>query len=313
MTKIALVTYNPTPVIDSPVASNEDDLLLAYLQAQHIEIEKAVWNDKQVNWAAYDVLLIKSPWDYFDHIAEFQLWLSAREAQGIACLNPIPMLRWNAHKRYLQDIESSGLKVIPTAYLEKKSSFDLNPFFAHWQTDTLIVKPCVSGGSKDTFKLKASDLNAFQAQLQELLQQEDFMVQPYLPQIASEGEWSFIFFNGLFSHCILKQARSGEFRVQHNFGGSVAQPPVSPLQINMAQQYVDKFAADSLYARVDGVYINEVFYLMELELIEPYLFLDFNDKAYDNYLKALKHKLAQLNMLKDPLEMETSGKLKTKM
>lgn len=120
-----------------------------------------------------------------------------------------------------------------------------------------------------------------------LLVQEDFIVQPFLTEIERDGEWSFLFFNGKFSHALLKKPKSGNFRVQHSFGGTIhSQVPQTHL-LESTQQYVDLFAKDCLYARVDGAVINNEFVLMELELIEPFLFLDTDTNSYNNYHEAL--------------------------
>ncbi|RZK54982.1 MAG: hypothetical protein EOO91_14965 [Pedobacter sp.] len=117
---------------------------------------------------------------------------------------------------------------------------------------------------------------------------EDFIVQPFLTEIEENGEWSFIFFGGKFSHALLKKAADGDFRVQATFGGTVhPQQPAKEL-LTTAQKYVDQFAKDCLYARVDGAIVNNEFLLMELELIEPFLFLDTEEKALENYYEALK-------------------------
>jgi glutathione synthase/RimK-type ligase-like ATP-grasp enzyme len=118
------------------------------------------------------------------------------------------------------------------------------------------------------------------------------MIQPFLKEIEDEGEWSLLFFNGQYSHSLLKKAKSGDFRVQHYLGGSIHPQSPSEEQIAVAKQYVTLFAKCCLYARVDGVYVNGAFNLMELELIEPFLFLFTHPQAYENYAKALKSMLA---------------------
>lgn len=114
------------------------------------------------------------------------------------------------------------------------------------------------------------------------------MLQPFVKEVAEIGEYSYIFFKENFSHAILKTAKSGDFRVQHFFGGSIQNIVPDIKELTYIQKLVDEFAKNSLYARVDGVWIEGVFYLMELELIEPYLFLFTSDKARENYKNALK-------------------------
>ena len=136
---------------------------------------------------------------------------------------------------------------------------------------------------KDTWQVK-------QEEIQNLLASEDFMLQPFIREVAEVGEYSYLFFNGKFSHAVLKSAKSGEFRVQHFFGGQIHTIDPSLIELVYIQKIIDEFAADTLYARVDGVWIKGVFYLMELELIEPYLFLFTSKEGRENYKNAIRER-----------------------
>jgi len=286
---IALVTYNDNGAYHNQTSENEDDLLINYLQRKEFTIEKAIWNNPEVNWESYDLVLLKSPWDYFNMIGDFYQWLTAMENKNVKLINPITIIKWNADKHYLKDIEEGGLKIAPCIFLEKGKKVNLNEYFFKLNTEILIVKPAVSGGSKNTFKINAQNVEEVNQQLQLLVQVEDFIVQPFLKEIEDDGEWSFLFFGGKFSHALLKKAKTGDFRVQPIFGGTV-HPQVPPIELlKKAQQYVDQFAKDCLYARVDGVIVNQQFLLMELELIEPFLFLETNKKSLVNYYQALQN------------------------
>jgi glutathione synthase/RimK-type ligase-like ATP-grasp enzyme len=284
---IALVTYNDDGAYHSSSVGNEDDLLINYLQSKGLTIEKAIWNNPKVNWNKYDFALIKSPWDYFNLIDDFYEWLTKMEGERLRFLNPIITVKWNADKHYLKDIENGGLKIAPCIFLEKGKSVNLIDYFTKLGAEKLIVKPAVSGGSKNTFKITVENVGEVSQQLQVLLEVEDFIVQPFLKEIEDDGEWSFLFFGGKFSHALIKKAKEGDFRVQHVFGGSIhpQQPPKE--LIGKAQLYVDQFAKGCLYARVDGVMVNQQFLLMELELIEPFLFLETNIESLENYYQAL--------------------------
>lgn len=273
--KIAYVCY------DGPLLTEEDLSLLNYLQQKGLDIQREVWTDASVHWQQYDLAILKSPWDYIDKITEFYDWLSLLEGLGVRLLNPYATVRWNSDKHYLQEMMAAGFPVIPATFLEKGASFE------YTGTDKLIIKPCVSGGAKHTFivtRQRVAEINA-------LLQEEAFMVQPFLKEIQEEGEWSFLFFNGRFSHCLLKTPVNGDFRVQHQFGGRALyqQPPADHLRT--AASFVDRFAEGCLYARVDGVVVDGQFLLMELELIEPLLFLATHEEGYENYYQALKELL----------------------
>ncbi|MBT2563551.1 hypothetical protein J7E50_21595 [Pedobacter sp. ISL-68] len=285
---IALVTYLDKGAYDSATVENEDDKLLNFLKEKGLNIEKVIWNDERIKWEDYSLAILKSPWDYFDMIEDFYSWLNHLEAKNIKLLNPIEVVRWNANKQYLQEIEAAGLKITPSFFIQNKESANLEHFFEKFNTNKLIVKPCVSGGAKNTFKVTTDNVNEVNQKLNLLIQDEDFIIQPFLPEILENGEWSFVFFNGAYSHSLIKQAKPGDFRVQPAHGGSVHPQKPSEELIATAQQYITLFAKGCLYARVDGTFVNGEFLLMELELIEPFLFLNTETENYERYYSALK-------------------------
>lgn len=286
--KIALVTYQDKGKYHLINVANEDDTLLDFLKSKGYHITKEIWNDAEVKWENYDLLILKSPWDYFDLIEDFYKWLTKLENQKVRLLNPISIVKWNADKHYLQEIEKAGLKVTPSIFLSKGDQINLANYFQLFNTQQLIVKPCVSGGSKNTFKVTAKNVEEITATLAQLILNEDFIIQPFLKEIEEHGEWSFLFFNGKFSHAILKKAKKGDFRVQASFGGTVHAKNAPLTYLNSAQLYVNQFAKGCLYTRVDGTIINGEFYLMELELIEPFLFLAEHQDSLTSYYEALQ-------------------------
>ncbi|GAA3969395.1 hypothetical protein GCM10022246_22590 [Pedobacter ginsengiterrae] len=285
---IALITYEDKGAYDSPTVESEDDKLLLFLKEKGLNIETVIWNDEQINWENYQLAILKSPWDYFDLYEDFKSWLNLLEGKNIRLLNPIDIVRWNADKHYLKEIELAGLNITPSIFINNSDEINLNAFFEKFNTDKLIVKPCVSGGAKNTFKVTIDNVEAVNEKLSLLIQNEDFIIQPFLPEILENGEWSFIFFNGIYSHTLVKKAKQGDFRVQPAHGGSVHIQNPDQALIEIAAEYVKLFAKDCLYARVDGTFVNNQFLLMELELIEPFLFLNTAPQNYENYYNALK-------------------------
>jgi glutathione synthase/RimK-type ligase-like ATP-grasp enzyme len=285
--KIAYVLYQNQGSYH-PDLEAENNGLLAYLRSQGLDIHPELWDDPDVHWERYQLAILKAPWDYFDKIDRFYAWLATLERLGVRLLNPAPRVRWNADKHYLADVAAAGLPVTPGVFLERGAAADLTHYFGSFDTNRLIVKPCVSGGSKNTFSVRREEAPAVAERLGELLQKEAFLVQPYIPQIEEEGEWSLLFFNGRFSHALLKKPVAGDFRVQQHFGGTIhaATPPAGLLA--QAARYVDQFARGCLYARVDGVRARGAFLLMELEIIEPFLYLLTHPEGYGNYYRALR-------------------------
>jgi glutathione synthase/RimK-type ligase-like ATP-grasp enzyme len=268
-------------------ADSEDDRLFRFLAEKGHQVSFQVWDDEQVDWTAFDAILIKSPWDYFDKINAWYTWLDKLEALECRVLNPVKTLRWNADKIYFKDMEAQGVQLVPTVWLEQGSTFDADAVFEAIGQDKLIVKPRVSGAAKNTLAIERSEAGDYTERINALLQEEAFLAQPFLEQIKTQGEWSFIFFNGEYSHTVLKTAKSGDFRVQHFFGGSVHTPEPPADMLTTATRIVQQFAGDCLYARVDGVELGGELALMELELIEPFLFLSTSEGALERYYQAL--------------------------
>ncbi len=284
--KIAYVLYQNQGSYH-PNLEAENNGLLGFLRRKGLDVHPEIWDDPQVDWAKYQLAILKAPWDYFDKIDRFYAWLATLERLGVRLLNPAPQVRWNADKHYLADIAAAGLPITPGAYLERGAPADLTGYFAHFDTGRLIVKPCVSGGSKNTFALGRAEVPAVAERLDGLLREGAYLVQPFIPQIREEGEWSLLFFNGRFSHALLKKPVAGDFRVQQHFGGTIhaATPPAGLLA--QATRYITQFAPGCLYARVDGLRVRGAFLLMELEIIEPFLYLLTHPDSYGNYYRAL--------------------------
>ncbi|ERJ58132.1 ATP-grasp domain-containing protein [Sphingobacterium paucimobilis] len=283
--RIALVGYQKQEKFAQGVDRDEDTDLLLFLESKGLEVVTAVWNDHGVDWAAFNVVVIKSPWDYHNHLPDFLGWLDSLEAMGIRVLNPVEVIRWNSHKKYLQEIASRGLPVIVSKYLQKGENFN-EQLFDDLCSDRLVLKPCVSAGAQDTIVIDRSNYEHCRDGIDLLLNKDDIIAQPFVDEIKA-GEWSFLFFNGAYSHCVLKTPKSGDFRVQHYHGGHISYPTPDPIHIAEAKRYIDDLEQQILYARVDGVIVNGEFRLMELELIEPYLFFNGEESLMQNYYDAL--------------------------
>lgn len=289
--KVAIVTYESKGSYPDYNAEDENIVLGNILKDFGLDFKLEIWSNPQVDWTQFTHLLIKSPWDYFDRYAEFLVWCNYIKSLGVKVFNDMDTILWNSDKKYLLDVQKKGFHIVPTFFLDKGKEPDLESCFQQFNTDLLVIKPTVSGGSKNTIKLDKKDWKTQKPTIDSFVETEEYMVQPFIEEIASVGEFSYLFFNGQFSHAVLKSAKSGEFRVQHYFGGQVKSVNPSKDQLQKIQQIVDEFAEDTLYARVDGVWIEGVFYLMELELIEPYLFLFTSESAKNNYREAVKRKL----------------------
>lgn len=293
--KIALVSCSSMSDYKTDIP-NEDELLLSYLHKKGIAAEIVVWDDEHVNWEGYDIVINKSTWDYFNKPEQFRAWLKEMQAREINLYNSPETILWNMDKSYLKDLEKAGIPVISTIWLDKDTLIDLPVVMSQLRARDIIIKPRISGASKNTYKVTAQNVLEVQEKFSELIKNEDYMAQPFMPQIM-EGEYSFIFFNGAFSHAVVKAPHKDDFRVQHYFGGSIT--PYLPTDSikEQAQKVADAFASDCLYARVDGLLIEGVLHIIELEVIEPMLYLHFNEHSYDNFLKAIKERVQELAVL----------------
>ncbi|MHA6249119.1 ATP-grasp domain-containing protein [Pontibacter sp. CAU 1760] len=293
MQQVALVTYTSKGNYTG-ISDDENSLLYDMLTGKGLQVSFHIWDDPTVDWTAFDVVVLKSPWDYFDKINAFYTWLDKLEQLQVRVLNPIRTVRWNADKRYLLDLQQQGVNIVPTVWLEKGQEFSAESIFEALAAEKIIVKPAVSGGAKNTFALTQAEAEAQTATINGLLQEEGFLAQPFVEEIKTKGEWSFLFFNGVYSHTVLKTAKPGDFRVQHFFGGTVHTPEPPAALLASAQAIVDQHARGCLYARVDGVELNGALALMELELIEPFLFMVLSEGAFERYYEALLSHLKQL-------------------
>jgi len=281
---IALVSYQNKKLTQSHL--EEDVQLSKFLETKGLIVQRPEWNDLQIDWKQFDVVILKSPWDYHDNFDSFILWLSELDKAGIKVLNPFTTVLWNSDKHYLKQIADDGLPVIKSIFLEKGIVPDLAELLDKSRCKKMIIKPCVSASAKNTMLLTFDTISSVQNAINGLLANESFLVQPFMEEIL-QGELSFMFFNGNFSHSTLKVPKTGDFRVQSEYGGTVQKINTDIAHLQAAGKYVEKYGKGTLYARVDGIISNGTFVLMELELIEPYLFLNCHEPGFDNYYQGL--------------------------
>lgn len=276
---------------------NEDQILSSILTDLEINHEIVAWSDQNADWSKFSLLLIKSPWDYFDYYSDFLDWIKKIKELNIPVLNSLESLVWNSNKNYLIEIENKGFNVISGKLLPEGEKIDWTELLEDVENTPFIIKPLVSGGAKNTFKVDFNNVEEIRMKMDLLIRSEGFIAQPFVREIEEVGEYSLVFFNSVYSHAVLKSPANADFRVQHFFGGKISVIEPSESLIKACQRYVDEFCKDSLYVRVDGVLIQGDFHLMELEMIEPYLFLSTQNKALKNYKDALRKRLSSYKFL----------------
>ena len=280
--RIAIATCREYPVL-----LDDDQPLVAGLAARGVVAETVLW-DAERDWSRYAAVLLRSVWDYYQRPQEFLAWLELLERRGVSLWNPVALVRWNADKRYLRDLEARGIAIPPTLWIEPADAPEaaLERMLATGWAD-LVVKPTISGSAWRTRRLRRAEVPEQGAFLREVLSASAAMVQPFLPEILSAGEVSLLFFGGVFSHAVVKRPRAGDYRVQWTHGGTQTRFEPDAQLVAQAQAVLEAAPSAGLYARVDGILEGERLVLMELEQIEPYLYLAECPGAAERFVAAL--------------------------
>lgn len=201
--------------------------------------------------------------------------------------NPPAVLRWNMEKTYLRDLERAGVSIVPTEWLEKGTNPDLGGLLAERGWMDAVVKPVISAAATRTWRVSHATVLDVGAQFAESLDAGDVMVQPFMSEIQTRGEWSLMFIDGDFSHAVRKMPTEGDFRVQTGFGGrSITDQPDGEL-IRAARRVLDVAPSPWLYARVDGIETDAGFVLLELEMLEPSLFFSHTTSGAARFAEAV--------------------------
>lgn len=259
-----------------PALDPDDRPLADALAALGCAVEPCVWDDEDVAWETFDLVLVRSPWDYAERRAAFVRW-AERVAERTTLHNPAEVIAWNTDKRYLRALAADGVPTIPTAWVPAgRPAPRLADLLAERGWREAIVKPTVGAGSSGLVRVDDGDRDgAGAAALAALVRTADAMVQPFLPSIVAEGELSLVFLDGAFSHAVRKRPAAGDFRVQPEFGATAV--PVTPSAAELAVAGAALATLDAerlLYARVDLVSdADGAPLVIELEVTEPALYL----------------------------------------
>ncbi|MEM7055016.1 MAG: hypothetical protein AAF446_10800 [Pseudomonadota bacterium] len=250
----------------------EDGYLIDAFSTLKAETTRVDWADTSIGWSQFDAILIRQTWDYFEQYDEFTAWLN-RVEQQTRVVNPVPVMRWNADKRYLVELAEAGVATVPTQVFERSPTApDLAGLMDQQDYTAAVIKPAVSGAGRETWRIARSQAEQQQSRWQSLLAQEDMLLQPFMPDILESGEVSLVVIGGEVTHAVHKIAAPGEFRVQDDHGGSVHPHQPTRAEIALAEQAISAVSGEVAYARVDLVESPLGPQVMELELIEPELF-----------------------------------------
>ncbi len=281
---------NPTK-IDTYIQNvlDEDNYVKNALEKLELKVERLSWDDENFDWSTTKFILFRTTWDYFDRFEEFSIWLN-KVSQVTQLLNSERIIRWNIDKHYLQDLRQKGTHIIPTAFIEKGGITSLKILHKENNWDETILKPCISGGARHTYKLNLNNLEEHENIFQKLIKNEAMMLQPFQNSIVEKGEISLMVFNGKFTHAVLKKAKKGDFRVQDDFGGTVHNYSPTSKEILFAEKAVKACIEFPIYARVDITTNNDgQLAIVELELIEPELWFRNYPKAANYLAEGIKN------------------------
>jgi len=250
------------------------------------------WTDPGVDWTRFGAVLANTAWDYQDRHEEFLAALDRIAGLGVPVLNDPATVRWNIRKTYLREIADKGVAVIPTLWPEAPTLADIAEAMRVFGAEDVVLKRQVGGGARAQVRYTRADLAA--ADMATSIMDRPGMIQPFVSAIASEGEFSFLFVDGAFSHVVLKRPRSGDYRIQEAYGGKSMAVEATGADRAAAQAVLDVLDVTPLYARVDMVRGDDGgLMLMELEVLEPYLFPEDGPQIGEMLGGALAGRLAK--------------------
>ncbi len=290
MKKIAYLASRVT-LPGSPIRRTdafEHDLMMDAMRepfaARGFRLEDLAWDDAKVDWSRYDGVIIGTTWDYWDRLEAYLAALERIEEQT-RLFNGAALVRWNCRKTYLRELEAKGARLIPTLWLDVADEAAAKAAFDTLQTDDVVFKRQVGAGAKDQHRLRRGEAIP--------VMPHAMMAQPFLPMIQTEGEMSFIFIDGEFCHALVKRAQPGDYRIQSAYGGREEKISPSTDDLAAARAIIGTLDEAPLYGRVDMLRGAEGgLLLMELEVIEPYLYPVEGPDLGERIAAAIERRLA---------------------
>ena len=263
-----------------------DHLLATPMAAAGWQVERVSWRDPRADWNRFDAVVVRTPWDYQDDVAAFIATLGAIAASRARLANDRALMGWNLDKRYLRDLAARGVRAVPTRWIETFDAAATADAFAAFGVDEIVVKPAVAAGARDTFRLTSAALAAHGGTLARLFAARAHMIQPFVDTVVADGEFSLFYFGGRYSHAIRKVPKPGDFRVQEEHGGILTALDPNPALRAAGDAAMRALPAPPLYARVDLVLWQNAPVLIEFELVEPSLYLNFDAGSPQRFVDA---------------------------
>ncbi len=269
----------------------DDELTIEPLRQHGIEVASIPWRDP-TDWRQFDAVVVRSPWDYQSRFQEFIEVLRVIDRSGTQLWNPLALMEWNLHKSYLLDLQSHGVPIVPTIQGNGLTIERLHSLPAELGTPEIVIKPIVGAGASRTHRLRFPWTSAAEDSAIADHAASEYLAQPYLRTIADEGEYSLIYLEGQLSHAILKTPKPGDFRSQEEFGSRLTQITPDAQLRSHGDRVMSALPTPPLYGRVDLIRHNGGFALMEVELVEPALYLRKALGAAERFAAALASMIA---------------------
>ena len=282
--RIVLATAN-----DQPDITPSDRLYAQALERRGLAVAGAPWDGPRAAFAGADAVIIRSTWGYYRANAAFGEWSEAMAVTS-RLYNPIALVRWNLRKDYLGKLAAAGVRV-PQSHIVAAEWAAIDAVFAGSPWQRAVVKPATGASGYGVALVSRDEIAAAVDRLPDHARSGGLLVQEFLPEIA-DGELSLVFFDGLFSHAVRKRPPKGEFRVNSRFGAtrSVERPTVGVIEQGAAA--LKTLPEQPLYARVDGVVRDGALIVIEVEVLEPGLFMDFHPPSAELFAEATIRRLS---------------------
>jgi glutathione synthase/RimK-type ligase-like ATP-grasp enzyme len=276
---VTLITSSVLPKLD-----RDSGLIVAELSKLGLDAEVCAW-DAPVDWTMRPLVVLVTPWDYVGRHDEFFRWVR-RVDHETRLLNPRAVLEWNSHKGYLVELAERGVPVVPTRLIRQGATDGIEAAAFPEEYGELVVKPAVGSGARGAMKGRR-DSAELRRHLAALVESGDALVQPFIPSVKEQGEVSLLYFGGRFSHALRKRPAAGDYRVQDHYGGTMHDHAPSEQERAVAEAALRVTPKPTFYARVDLVEIDGAPSIMELEVIEPELFLRLAPDAAARYAELI--------------------------
>jgi hypothetical protein len=265
----------------------DDDLAIKPLAKRGWQVETLPWDRPGVDWQRYQLVVIRSTWDYQHRAERFLDVLATIEKSGVRLENGSEISRWNMPKTYLRDLATRGIEIVPTFWREQLAAGELLPLFEELRSDEAVIKPVMSANAEGAWRLDLARVKFQAAEIEAYFARRPLMMQPLERGIVEEGEYSMIYLNGEHSHSILKVPKRGDFRVQEEYGSEIVSVLPEPALRAAGDAAIAAIGRTLLYARADLVRNGDAFRVMELELVEPALYLRTSPGAPERFADAI--------------------------